>query len=292
MVEKVTVPSLIQKFHADESLIMLTAYDYTIARILDEANVDCILVGDSLGMVVQGQQNTLAVTLDEMIYHAKLVRRAARRALLVADMPFMTYQVSALQALENAGRLVKEAGVEAVKIEGGSEYAETVSKIVAAGIPVMGHLGLMPSKVNLMGGFKVQGKTAEQAEQILADAKLLEQAGVFSLVLEGIPAELAKAVSDSISIPTIGIGAGIDCAGQVLVTYDLIGLSAEQGYVSPKFVKRYAELNTIIRHAVEAFTEDVKGKRFPAKENTYAATVETKPKPKVGLRAVPDIKLC
>jgi 3-methyl-2-oxobutanoate hydroxymethyltransferase len=222
---RVTVPSLRAMAARGQRLVMVTAYDATFARMLDEGGADILLVGDSLGNVIQGLDTTLPVTLDEMIYHARCVSRGAKRAHLVGDMPFMSYQVSAEKALENAGRFLSQGNMHAVKLEGGVEMAETIRRIVGAGIPVMGHVGLTPQSVHAMGGFKVQGKDDEDAERVLRDAQAVADAGAYSLVLEGIPSGLAGRIRKQIGIPTIGIGAGPDCDGQVLVSYDMLGLS-------------------------------------------------------------------
>jgi 3-methyl-2-oxobutanoate hydroxymethyltransferase len=247
---------------------MVTAYDYTMARLVDEAGVDLVLVGDSLGMVVQGLQNTIPVTLDEICYHGRAVARGLARAHVVGDMPFMSYQVSPVQAVESAGKMMKEGAVESVKLEGGEEVAEHISRIVRAGIPVMGHVGLTPQSVHALGGFKVQGRGNDAAEKLLADARILEQAGCFSIVLEAIPPDLAAEVTQSISIPTIGIGAGNACDGQVLVCTDLLGMS--RGH-NPKFAKHFAELGDAIVGAVKSYVSEVQSGVFPAPEHTYKA---------------------
>jgi 3-methyl-2-oxobutanoate hydroxymethyltransferase len=249
-----------------EPITMLTAYDFPSARLVDEAGVDMILVGDSLAMVVLGHENTLSVTLDEMLHHARAVRRGARFALLVGDLPFMTYQVGEEQALRSAGRYVQEAGMDAVKIEGGRIMAATARRIVGAGIPVQGHIGLTPQSVNTLGGWRVQGKTARAALDLMDDALALEDAGVFSIVLESVPEPVAQAITDRLRVPTIGIGAGLGASGQVLVYHDLLGLHAG---LSPRFVRRYAELGQATRQAVAAYAEEVKARRFPAPEHTY-----------------------
>lgn len=263
---KVTAPAIRARKGTDAKIAMLTAYDATFARLLDEGGADILLVGDSLGMVVQGQSNTLPVTLEEVCYHTRAVARATRRAQVVADMPFMSYQVSREQALTSAGKLLKEGGAEAVKLEGGEGFAEQVRALVRAGIPVMGHVGLLPQSVHAMGGFRVQGTRADDAEQVLADAKALEEAGVYCLVVEGVPAELGKRITESVSVPTIGIGAGPFCDGQVLVCYDFLGMYSD---VRPKFVKRYAELGEAIVSATKAYVEEVRGGRFPAEEHSF-----------------------
>ena len=251
---------------------MLTAYDFLSARILDEAGIPILLVGDSLGMVMLGYPTTLPVTLDDMLHHAKAVSRGARQALLVGDMPFMSYHQSAEQAIASAGRFVQEAGMHAVKLEGGGRVAEITRRLTEVGIPVMGHLGLTPQFVHQMGGFKVQGKTEAQAARILKDAKALEQAGAFSLVLEGVPSKLAAEVTHSLRIPTIGIGAGPATDGQVLVFHDMLGLTTGK---APKFVKRYANLAEDIARAAAEYAEDVRTGKFPGPEHEYTTNGST-----------------
>jgi 3-methyl-2-oxobutanoate hydroxymethyltransferase len=263
--KKITTLVFRQKKERGEPIAMLTGYDYPTALALDQVGIDAILVGDSLGMVVLGYENTLPVTMDEMLHHCRAVARGAQTALLIGDMPFMSYQVSTEEAVRNAGRFLKEGGMDAVKLEGGSERLDAIRAILAAGIPVMGHLGLTPQSVNLLGGFRPQGRTAVTAERLLEDAILLEKAGCFSLVLESVPARLAEMVSKRLSIPTVGIGAGIGCDGQVLVTHDLLGLFDR---FTPKFVRKYAELNHELKNAFNAFISDVKGRTFPAKEHS------------------------
>ena len=248
-------------------ITMLTAYDATFARLLDEAGVDVLLVGDSLGMVIQGHENTLPVTLEEMVYHCRAVARGAQRAHLVGDMPFMSYQASPEEGLRAAGRLVKEGAVHAVKLEGGAEIAEHVRRIVRAGVPVMGHVGLTPQSVHAMGGFKVQGKTADAAARIRDDAQALQDAGAYSVVLEGIPAPLAAEITGALEIPTIGIGAGASCDGQVLVIYDLLGMNDA---FKPKFVKRYEHFAQRIRGAASEYIEEVRGGQFPTAEHSFS----------------------
>jgi len=247
---------------------MLTAYDFLSARILDEAGIPILLVGDSLGMVMLGYPTTLPVTLDEMIHHARAVARGSRQALLVGDLPFMSYHVSDDQAIESAGRFVQEGGMHAVKLEGGGRVVEITRRLTEMGIPVMGHLGLTPQFVHQMGGFKVQGKTEAQAERILADAKALEEAGAFSLVLEGVPSTLAGRITSSVHIPTIGIGAGPQTDGQVLVFHDFLGLTTGK---APKFVKRYANLADDITLAAQQFADEVRKGTFPGPEHEYSA---------------------
>jgi len=247
---------------------VLTAYDYLSAKILDEAGIPVLLVGDSLGMVMLGYPTTLPVTVEDMLVHAKAVSRGSRQALLVGDMPFMSYQVSTEQAIANAGRFIQEAGMHAVKLEGGGPVIEITRRLAEIGIPVMGHLGLTPQSVHTMGGFKVQGKTDAQAAKILADAKALEQAGAFSIVLEGVPSKLAADVTKVLRIPTIGIGAGPGTDAQVLVMHDMLGLTTGK---APKFVKRYANLADKISRAANAYAEDVRTGKFPGPEHEYSA---------------------
>jgi 3-methyl-2-oxobutanoate hydroxymethyltransferase len=263
--KKVTT-RLIQAMKArHEPISMLTAYDYPTAVIMDQAGIDIILVGDSLGMVELGYESTLPVTMDDMIHHCKAVARGAKYALLVGDMPFMSYQTTTTDAVRNAGRFLQEAGMNAVKLEGGSERAETVRAIVGAGIPVMGHLGLTPQSIHKLGGYRAQGKDAEAAYKLLEDAQTLQEAGCFSLVLESIPGRLGRIVSESLEIPTIGIGAGVGCDGQVLVTHDLLGLFE---HFTPKFVKQYAHLAEEMRGAFGAYKAEVKARAFPAPPHT------------------------
>ena len=269
--KKVTTLTFRQKKERGEPITMLTAYDYPTAMAIDKAGIDSILVGDSLAMVVLGYENTLPVTMDEMLHHARAVARGAKSALLVGDMPFMSYQVSAEDALRNAGRFLQQAGMDAVKLEGGRERADAVRLIVGAGIPVMGHLGLTPQSVHQLGGFRAQGKTASAAKRLLEDAKILEDAGTFSIVLESVPARLAEYISRNISIPTIGIGAGVGCDGQVLVTHDLLGLFDR---FTPKFVKKYANIHETMDKAFSEYIDDVETKRFPAVEHTVEMTDE------------------
>jgi 3-methyl-2-oxobutanoate hydroxymethyltransferase len=270
--KKVTVPDLRAR-KGGEKIAMVTAYDYTMARIVDEGGADMVLVGDSLGMVVQGLGTTIPVTLDEMAYHCRAVARGLARAHLVGDLPFMSYQVSAAQAVESAGRLMKEGACESVKLEGGQEVAEHAHRIVRAGIPVVGHVGLTPQSVHALGGFKVQGRGEEGAEKVLTDAIALEQAGAFAIVLEAVPPDVAARVTSIVSVPTIGIGAGPSCDGQVLVCTDLLGLS--RGH-QPKFAKRFAELGTLAVDAVSAYVEHVRIGAFPAAAHTYKANVSTR----------------
>ena len=265
MRKKVTTLRYRQKKERGEIITMLTAYDYPTAIAMDKAGVDSILVGDSLGMVVLGYENTLPVTMDEMLHHCRAVARGAKTALLIGDMPFMSYQVSVEEATRNAGRFLQQGGMDAVKLEGGRERAEAIRSITSAGIPVMGHLGLTPQSVNQLGGFRAQGKTALAAKRLVEDALILEEAGCFSVVLESVPERLAELISKKISIPTIGIGAGAGCDGQVLVTHDLLGLFDR---FTPKFVKKYANFHNEMQKAFADFIEDVETKRFPAPEHT------------------------
>jgi 3-methyl-2-oxobutanoate hydroxymethyltransferase len=258
--KRVRVPDLKLRKQRGDKLVMLTAYDFTMARLLDRAGVDLLLVGDSLGMVVLGYETTLPVTLDAMVHHTAAVSRGAARALVVADMPFLSYQVSVAEAVRNAGRLLQEGGAAAVKIEGGAAVLEAAARLVKVGIPVMGHLGLVPQSVHQLGGFRQQAKLEGHAAQLLADAHALEAAGAFAVVLESIPAEVARAVTAELGIPTIGIGAGPYCDGQVLVSYDMLGLS--EGPV-PAFVERYADLGQQTVAAARAYAEDVRSAQFP-----------------------------
>ncbi len=244
---------------------MLTAYDFSFARIFDAAGIDVILVGDSLGNVIQGHDTTLPVTLDEIVYHTRLVSRAVRRAMVVGDMPFGSYQVSAEEAVRNAVRFVKDGGAHAIKLEGGCHSVEAIRRITAAEIPVMGHVGLTPQAVHRMGGYRVQGRTDAGRARVMADARAVEQAGAFAIVLEGLPAELAREVTASLSIPTIGIGAGVHCDGQVLVMHDLLGLNDW----TPSFVKQYAQLGALASQAARAFADDVANRKFPDDEHSY-----------------------
>ncbi len=272
---KVTIHTLKQLKERGEKITMLTAYDATFARLLDESHVDILLVGDSLGMVIQGNETTLPVTLDEMIYHTRAVSRGARRAQVVGDMPFMSYQAGIEQALTNAGRLIKEGGCGAIKLEGGAQHAELVSRLVANGIPVMGHIGLTPQSFHQLGGFKIQGRESGAADRLVEDAIALEAAGAYAIVLEGIPTEIAERITESISIPTIGIGAGAGCDGQVLVIYDLLGMDDS---FKPKFVRRYESFATRIRTAVDAYVNDVKDGAFPGEAETFYLDPKTQPK--------------
>ena len=263
--KKVTTLTLRQKKERGEPITMLTAYDYPTALSMDSAGVDAILVGDSLGMVVLGYANTLPVTMEDMLHHCRAVSRGAQSALLIGDMPFMSYQADVNDAVRNAGRFLQQAGMDAVKLEGGRERADAVRAIVGAGIPVMGHLGLTPQSVNQLGGFRPQGKTAPAAKRLLEDALLLEEAGCFGLVLESVPARLAEYISRKISIPTIGIGAGVGCDGQVLVTHDLLGLFDR---FTPKFVKKYADFHGEMKRAFGEYLAEVQARQFPGAEHS------------------------
>jgi 3-methyl-2-oxobutanoate hydroxymethyltransferase len=268
---KVTVPSLLDKKLSRQPIAVVTAYDYASARLVDEVGLDVILVGDSLAMVMQGHENTLSVTVDEMLLYTRGVRRAVRRALVVSDMPFGSYQVDEREGVANALRFVKEAGAEAVKIEGGRQRTELVRRIVGAEVPVMGHLGLTPQSVHRMGGYKVQGKTLAAMEELRADALALEDAGCFAIVLEGVPRELARVVTEELRVPTIGIGAGPDCDGQVLVLHDMMTMT-----FSPpaKFVRRYADVGAVMREALGQYKRDVETRQFPSDAESYHLSKE------------------
>jgi 3-methyl-2-oxobutanoate hydroxymethyltransferase len=263
--KKVTTLTYRQKKERGEIITMLTAYDYPTAMAMDKAGIDSILVGDSLGMVVLGYENTLPVTMEEMLHHCRAVARGAKSALLVGDMPFMSYQASVEEATRNAGRFLQQGGMDAVKLEGGRERADAIRSITSAGIPVMGHLGLTPQSVNQLGGFRAQGRTALAAKRLVEDALILDESGCFSIVLESVPARLAELISKKISIPTIGIGAGAGCDGQVLVTHDLLGLFDR---FTPKFVKKYANFHGEMQKAFADYIEDVETGHFPAQEHT------------------------
>lgn len=249
-----------------EKLTMLTAYDYSMAKLIDESGVNSILVGDSLGMVCLGYSDTLSVTMEDMLHHTRAVARGAKNALIVGDMPFMSYQTSVYDAVNNAGRFIKEANANAVKLEGGAAVAEQVKAIVRASIPVMGHIGLTPQSVNAFGGFKVQGKSEEAARKLIEEALVLEEAGAFSIVLECVPAKLAEIISKKVSIPTIGIGAGNGCDGQVLVYQDMLGMFAD---IKPKFVKQYANIGENMKEAFKKYISEVKEGAFPSKEHEF-----------------------
>ncbi len=275
---KITVPSILERKSVVSSqgsspvkITCLTAYDYPTARLLDEAGVDILLVGDSLGMVVLGHESTLPVTLEDMLHHTRAVRRGTHRALLVADMPYGSYHDDSREAVRNAVRFVKEAGAEAVKVEGGERRLELIARLTEAEIPVMGHIGLTPQSVNALGGFRVQGKSANAADQLMRDARAVEAAGAFSVVLESIPRELAARITAELRIPTIGIGAGPDCDGQVLVIHDLIGMSFGH---KPKFARRYAEVGEMISRAAAEYCRDVREGTFPSDEESYHSRSE------------------
>ncbi|MEK6672285.1 MAG: 3-methyl-2-oxobutanoate hydroxymethyltransferase [Nitrospirota bacterium] len=263
---KITVNDFIKKKADSKKISMITAYDYPFAVIADEAAVDAVLVGDSLAMVVQGLDNTLPVTMDEMLYHTRMVSRGVRNAMVIGDMPFMSYQAGVADAVRNAGRFLKEAGAAAVKLEGGAEVREQIRAMSRADIPVMAHIGLTPQAIHRMGGYKIQGKTEEAARRLIDEAHTVEDAGAFALLLEAIPMSLAKSITDAISIPTIGIGAGPYCDGQVLVLHDVIGLF--ERFV-PKFAKRYVNLKEQALHAVNTFREEVENGTFPAEEHSF-----------------------
>jgi 3-methyl-2-oxobutanoate hydroxymethyltransferase len=262
----VTTKTVMTMKSTHEKIAMLTAYDYLVAKYLDQVGIDIILVGDSLANVVQGHETTLPVTVDDMIYHAKAVKRAVKNALIVVDMPFMSYQTSVDDAVRNCGRVMKEVGVGAVKLEGGAYIADIVKHLVKIGIPVMGHLGLTPQSINKFGTYEVRAQDRSEADELVADAKVLADAGVFAIVLEKIPSDLAKEVTASIHVPTIGIGAGPHCDGQVLVVYDMLGLTEE---FKPRFVRRYAELASSMREAFRQYMRDVKAEQFPTDKESY-----------------------
>lgn len=263
---KNTTTSIMQMKNSGHKISMLTAYDYTTARLLDEAGVNTILVGDSLGNVILGYEDTISVTVEDMIHHSAAVARGAKNALVVTDLPFMSYQTSVYDAVVNAGRLMKEGRAGAVKLEGGKEVCPQIKAIVSAGIPVVAHLGLTPQSINTFGGFKVQGKTEAAAKKLIEDAKAVEEAGAFLLVLECVPAKLAKLVTESINIPTIGIGAGAGCDGQVLVIYDMLGMFSD---FKPKFVKHFANAGDVVREAVKTYIAEIDDGTFPAEEHCY-----------------------
>lgn len=280
---KITVPDIANrknglvsgsKINSEKrKIVCLTAYDYPTARFVDEAGVDVVLVGDSLGMVVLGYENTLPLTMEEMLHHTRAVRRGVRKALLIADMPYGSYHGDTREAVRNAVRFVKEAGAEAVKIEGGERRMELIAQIVEAEIPVMGHIGLTPQSMHAFGGFRVQGRSVEAAEQLLRDARAVEAAGAFSVVVESVPREIAAQISRELRIPTIGIGAGPECDGQILVLHDMIGLSVGH---TPKFSRRYANVGEAIRNAVGAYADDAREGRFPADEESYHLSSEVR----------------
>ncbi len=264
--DKITINTLLQKKIEGKKIAMLTAYDYPSAKIVDEAGIDGILVGDSLAMVVQGLENTLPVTMDEMIYHTRIVSRAVENAMVIGDMPFMSYQSSREEAIRNAGRFIKEGGASAIKIEGGLEVVKTVEKIVRAEIPVMAHIGLTPQAIHRMGGYKVQGRTEKAQKRLLKEAEELQEAGAFCLVLEAVPIDLAQEITDKISIPTIGIGAGVHCDGQILVLHDVIGMFDR---FVPRFVKKYANLKEDALKAVKQYMSEVDEGKFPSDKESF-----------------------
>jgi 3-methyl-2-oxobutanoate hydroxymethyltransferase len=277
---KIAVPDILARKSRSSSctsspskIVCLTAYDFPTARLLDEAGVDVILVGDSVAMVVLGHPNTLPVTLDEMLHHTRAVRRGVRRSLLVADMPYGSYHIDIADSLRHAVRFVKESGAEAVKVEGGERRVELIARLVEAEIPVMGHIGLTPQSLNAFGGFRVQGKTVEAAEQLLRDAHAVEAAGAFSIVLESIPRELAAQITRELHIPTIGIGAGPECDGQILVLHDLIGLGLGH---TPKFARQYADVASVISRAVSEYAADVRNGQFPSDDESYHLSAEAR----------------
>ena len=283
---RVTIHTLRDMKQRGEKIAMLTCYDATFARLLDDSHVDILLVGDSLGMVVQGHETTLPVSLDDIIYHTRAVTRGATRAQVVGDMPFMSYQTGLESALINAGRLVKEGGAHAVKLEGGAQHVELISRLTGAGIPVMGHIGLTPQSFHQQGGFKIQGREAGGADRLLDDARSLEQAGAYSIVLEGIPVEIAGKITAELTIPTIGIGAGAACDGQVLVLYDLLGMNDS---FKPRFVRTYENLSTRIRTAVDAYVADVHDGNFPSESETFFMTPERRSsRPAASVAALAD----
>ncbi|MEE1281001.1 MAG: 3-methyl-2-oxobutanoate hydroxymethyltransferase [Acutalibacteraceae bacterium] len=263
---KNTVTTFQQSKEQGKKISMLTAYDYSTAKLMDESGINAILVGDSLGNVVLGYEDTISVTVDDMIHHGRAVARGAKNAMVVIDMPFMSYQTSVYDAVVNAGRLMKEGRANAVKLEGGTEVCEQIKAITNAGIPVMAHLGLTPQSINAFGGYKVQGKSAEDAQKLLDDAKAVEKAGAFALVLECVPAKLAELISKTIKIPTVGIGAGAGCDGQVLVYQDMLGMYSD---FTPKFVKKYADLGSIMKEAFKNYIDDLDNGSFPQQEHTY-----------------------
>jgi 3-methyl-2-oxobutanoate hydroxymethyltransferase len=264
---KITTSTLRDKKQRKEKITMLTSYDYSLASMVDAAGIDMILVGDSLGNVILGYDNTLAVTMDDMVHHTKAVVRGSKNAMVVADMPFLSYHISIEESVRNAGRLIQEGGAQAVKLEGGVERVDTIKAILDAQIPVMGHIGLTPQSVNQFGGFKIQGKDLESAKKIIEDAKALERVGVFSIVLEGVPTKLAQRITEDLSVPTIGIGAGQYCDGQVLVINDMLGMFA--GHI-PKFVKKFANLQPLIIEALQQYKEEVEAGTFPAQEHGFS----------------------
>lgn len=272
--QRVTIHTLRQMKERGEKITVLTAYDATFARLLDEGGADVLLVGDSLGMVVQGLDTTLPVTLDEMAYHCRAVARGAKRAHIVGDLPFMTYQGSIEQGMMSAGKLMKEGGCHSVKLEGGAAHAELVRRLVSAGIPVMGHIGLTPQSYHQLGGFKVQGRDAKGRERLIADARALEEAGAYAVVLEAIPADIAADITAAVSVPTIGIGAGAACDGQVLVCYDMLGMDES---FKPRFVRRFATLGATIKEAVNSYVQEVRSGTFPSDAESFAGEARHAP---------------
>ena len=263
---KNTTTSLAAQKQSGDKITMLTAYDYSTAKLIDESGINCILVGDSLGMVMLGYDSTLPVTMDDMLHHTKAVARGAKNSMVIADMPFMSYQTSVYDAVKNAGRLIQEGGAAAVKLEGGAAVCDRIEAIVKASIPVVAHLGLTPQSINAFGGFKVQGKDEQRAKELIEDAKKIEAAGAFMVVLECVPAKLAEIISQEISIPTIGIGAGSGCDGQVLVYQDMLGLFSD---FTPKFVKKFANIGDAMKVAFKDYIDEVKNGTFPAEEHSF-----------------------
>lgn len=274
-INKFTVTSFLKAKKEGKKITMLTAYDYSTAKLLDEAGIDSLLVGDSLGMVMLGYESTLQVTLDDMIHHCKAVVRGTKKSMVVADMPFLSYHISIEESVRNAGRLIQEGGANAVKLEGGANIIDMVKAIIKAQIPVMGHLGLTPQSINVFGGYKVQGINQEQIKKMIEDAELLQQAGVFAIVLECVPEKVAALISERLQIPTIGIGAGAGCDGQVLVTQDMLGIYAD---LKPKFVKEYAQLGNAIKEACQQYVSEVVEQKFPTAEHSFSidANIMTK----------------
>ena len=271
MAQKLTIQDIVKMKGTVEKISMLTAYDAGLARMLDSSGIDMILVGDTLGMVLLGYESTVPVTMAEMLHHARAVKRGVSRAVLVGDMPFMSYQVSATEAINNGGRFLKEAGCDGVKVEGGTEICDTVRAMVRAGIPVMGHIGLTPQTASQLGGYRVQGQDLESGRRLLRDARVLADAGIFALVLECIPAQLAQVITDAVPVPTIGIGAGLFCDGQVLVTHDLLGMFEK---FVPSFVKQYAHLAPLIKEAVVSYNQEVKEGAFPGAEHSFSMQLD------------------
>lgn len=265
--KKITILDIQNKKENHEPITLMTAYDYSSASLVEAAGIDAILVGDSLGMVIMGLENTISVTMEEMLHHCKAVSRGAKHSFLIGDLPFMSYQADPIQAVQNAGRLMKEAGMDSVKLEGGIEMSPTIEKIVNAGIPVMGHIGLTPQSQSKLGGYRIQGRTATSARQLVSDALALQEAGCFSIVLEAVPNIVAKVITDNLNIPTIGIGAGTECSGQVLVYHDVLGLYDN---IQPRFVKKYAQLRGLIIEALMTYKEEVSSREFPDETHIYS----------------------